>query len=102
MGPRAGSAPSRAAAHPPLQRPQQQAEALVLPHAPRQLLLPVALGLLELLLELPQRRDLLSQLAVPGPGGLQVQLKIQRGARQALGAQGPDRRRLRGGMVWAD
>lgn len=64
-------------AHPLLQHPQQQAEALILPQPWRQLLLPVALGLLQQLLEFLQHRDLLSQLAVPGPGRLQVQLKVQ-------------------------
>ena len=86
----------RFATHPLLQHPQQQAEALVLPHPLRQLLLPVALGLFQLLLELLQHRDLLSQLAVPGPGGLQVQFEVQRGAWQALSAQGFNGRRLRG------
>lgn len=51
----------------------------------------MALGLFKLFFELLEHRDLLSQLAVPSPGGLQVQLEVQRGADQALCVQGLDR-----------
>lgn len=78
---------------------QELLEALVVQHTWRQVRLALGLQFLEPLPQAPEGLQLVVEAALPGQGGLQVQLQVQGGPHGALGCCPPEDRlahRLRG------